>query len=634
MRFGRALAAIALGTLGAPAVAGAAFPGATGLLAFQSDRAGDFGIWTSNADGSNPQPLYDLPGTHEFNPAWSPSGTKVVLQTGPLDRSTFDLVVVDVLTGGATPLLGGPENDRAAQFCDPSTIVFTRQADPANADIWSVDTNGGGLTQLTNAPGSQSFPTCSPNSKRIAYISNQTGTPAIWEMNADGSNQHQIVAGVDPDYSPDWETLTYAAPDLADGNLEIFELDRKTGATEQVTHSPPPVQNRLPHYAPDYPDGSVELYFTQIDARLPFAEQNIALLGDPVDGPILFCGNPPPGPPGVPPNPPPGDPGGPKNNSAIAPQPAAACQLKDGTLTVQGTEGPDDILVRETADRTITVEVNGTKTSFAGGSVTGIRIFGNGGDDRIREAAVSLPLTADGGAGIDVVFGEVTIDGTAAADRVQIKTVVDDDEDDYGTTITLNGQSTVLGPGVRVNLAGFDGKDTVVTDRFTHVTVNGFISILPERFMTRANPIISVKGTPEKDQISIKLDKSATFRISLNGQQAPGITGIFGLVQTDVAGKGGDDKIATNIRYNRLNRPSPRLLGAPLMPVRIDGGPGADVLTCRGSAQTCTVLAGPGNDTIDVRDGTPSVVDGGPGFDRVSADRRDRVRRAEVVAGG
>jgi hypothetical protein len=635
MRFGRALAAIALGALGAPAAADATFPGATGLLAFQSDRAGDYGIWTSNADGSNPQPLYDPPGTHEFNPAWSLSGNELVVQAGPLDRSTFDLVLVDVVTREATPLLDGPENDRAAQFCDPSTIVFTRQADPANADIWRIGTDGTGLTQLTNAPGIQSFPTCSPNSARIAYISNQTGVPAIWEMNADGSNQHQVVAGLDPDYSPDWETLTYAAADPADGNPEIFELDRETGETTQVTHTPPSVQNRLPHYAPEYPDGPVELYFTQLDPGLAFPEQNVAILADPGGNATAFCGNPPPGPPGVDPNAPPGDPGGPKNNSAIAAQPAAGCQLsQDGTLTVQGTEGPDTIHIRETGDRTIVVEVNGTEKTYPGGSVTGIRIFGNGGDDRISEGltGVSVPMTADGGAGIDVVFGEVTIDGTANADRVQITTVEDDDDPAYGTTITLNGQSVVFGPGVDVNLVGFDRKDTVVTDRFTHVTVNGFISILPEIFMSRANPIVRVTGTPENDRIDIKLDKTATFRISLNGQQAPGITGIFGLVRTDVAGQGGEDKIATNIRYNRLNRPPPRLLGAPLMPVRIEGGPGGDRITCRGAAQTCTVLAGPGNDTVDVRDGTRSVVDAGPGFDRLSADRGDRVRRAEVVA--
>jgi hypothetical protein len=70
------------------------------------------------------------------------------------------------------------------------------------------------------------------------------------------------------------------------------------------------------------------------------------------------------------------------------------------------------------------------------------------------------------------------------------------------------------------------------------------------------------------------------------------------------------------------------------MPVRIQGGPGNDVVTCRGAAQTCTVLAGPGNDTVDVRDGTRSVVDGGPGSDRVIADGADRVRRAETVVRG
>jgi hypothetical protein len=71
--------------------------------------------------------------------------------------------------------------------------------------------------------------------------------------------------------------------------------------------------------------------------------------------------------------------------------------------------------------------------------------------------------------------------------------------------------------------------------------------------------------------------------------------------------------------------------GAPIR-IRIVAGGGGDRITCRGGAQRCTVIAGPGNDRVDVRDGTRSVVDGGPGFDRVTADRSDRVRRAEEIS--
>lgn len=617
--------AVALpGILAGPA--GATFPGATGQIAFQTDRDGSYAIYVMDPDGSDARVLFDLPGSHEFNPAWSLSGLYVVLETQPLNRSTSDIVIVDVLTGEAAPLLDGPENDFAAQFCDTDTIVFTRQTDPANADIWQVDTDGTNLQQLTDAPGRQTFPTCSPNSKLIAYNSNQTGVPAIWEMNADGTGQHQIAVGVDPDYSPDWKTVTYAGP--ASGNLEILELERETGQTTQLTDTASPIQNRFPRYAPDYPGGPIELYYTQIDPRLANPEQMRAVTGEPTDQFTTLCGDRPPTP--APPPPAPG------NNSAPAAQPAVGCRLdSNGDLTIEGTNGPDRMDVSEAADRTITVAVNGSEKTYPAGSVKSIRILGRRGNDRISKFQVSVPVTADGGEGLDIVFGEVTIEGTAAkADRVQIRTIRDDDEEDYGTTITVNGETTSLGTPVIVKLEGFDDKDTVVTDRSTRLEVHGWLFIDPVREPRQPDPVITVNGTPEDDDISIKLDQSATFRIARNGQPAPGITGIFGLVRTDVAGGGGDDEIDTNIRYNRLNRLNPRLAGGPPMPVRIQGGPGNDVVTCRGAAQTCTVLAGPGNDTVDVRDGTRSVVDGGPGSDRVIADRADRVRRAETVIRG
>jgi hypothetical protein len=45
------------------------------------------------------------------------------------------------------------------------------------------------------------------------------------------------------------------------------------------------------------------------------------------------------------------------------------------------------------------------------------------------------------------------------------------------------------------------------------------------------------------------------------------------------------------------------------------------------------VFGGPGNDRIDAIGGDADVIDCGAGFDRVQKDRRDRVRRCEVVNG-
>jgi Ca2+-binding RTX toxin-like protein len=62
----------------------------------------------------------------------------------------------------------------------------------------------------------------------------------------------------------------------------------------------------------------------------------------------------------------------------------------------------------------------------------------------------------------------------------------------------------------------------------------------------------------------------------------------------------------------------------------VDGGSGADLL--EGDAGSDRLSGGAGNDVLQAADRQPDVVGCGPGKDRVSADRVDRVARdCEIV---
>jgi hypothetical protein len=90
----------------------------------------------------------------------------------------------------------------------------------------------------------------------------------------------------------------------------------------------------------------------------------------------------------------------------------------------------------------------------------------------------------------------------------------------------------------------------------------------------------------------------------------------------DLRGRGGNDVL-------RGGRGADCLDGGPGKD-RLVGGPGADRI--KGGPGKDRVLAGPGNDRIDVRGGGRDTVDCGPGRrDRVTADRRDRLRNCELV---
>jgi hypothetical protein len=230
----------------------AAFPGKAGKLVFQSKRDGSYELYVANANGSGVKKLLSRPQTDEFNANWSPTGTKIVFQTGPADGSDFDLWLVGAGGRDARPILSGKTNDRAPQFCDVRTVVFTRQLSPTSSDVYSLDLHTRRVRRLTSHPSTDSFPTCHPTRDEIAFISaREGGVPRIYVMTRAGARQRPLVPGpsLDPDYSSDGKALAYVAPD-ADRNLEVFAMNLATGAVTQRTNVRAPLEFRLPKFAP------------------------------------------------------------------------------------------------------------------------------------------------------------------------------------------------------------------------------------------------------------------------------------------------------------------------------------------------------------------------------------------------
>jgi dipeptidyl aminopeptidase/acylaminoacyl peptidase len=125
---------------------------------------------------------------------------------------------------------------------DGRQVVFTVQTiDVKNnarpRQIWIVPIEGGAPRRLTHDGTANSRARWSPDSRRIAFLSNRGGSSQIWMMDADGGNAKQITTlATEADgviFSPDGKNLVFTSdvyPDCPDEACNKRKLDEENAS--------------------------------------------------------------------------------------------------------------------------------------------------------------------------------------------------------------------------------------------------------------------------------------------------------------------------------------------------------------------------------------------------------------------
>ena len=123
---------------------------------------------------------------------------------------------------------------------DGRTVAFTAQTVDLDGNkkpqaIYTVPVDGGTPRQIANTGAVNERPRWSPDSKRIAFISDRGGSSQIWIMNADGTAATQVTrlsteaGGVL--FSPDGKSLVFTSdvyPDCSDDACNQSRIDDET----------------------------------------------------------------------------------------------------------------------------------------------------------------------------------------------------------------------------------------------------------------------------------------------------------------------------------------------------------------------------------------------------------------------
>jgi Ca2+-binding RTX toxin-like protein len=200
--------------------ADAAFPGTNGKIIFQSGRitGGGPGLYTITPGGTADK----LPGTDNGDIAavWSPDGSRVAFQHAFGSDQEISVMNAD---GTGQKVITDPTLNMTEQeptwSPDGSRIVFVADPpgpfDPPDPDqdettdreIWMINADGSGLTQLTdNEGGDDTEPAWSPDGEQIAFVSHH-GRPGqkntdIYVMDANPATSDALAVSLTADFTP------------------------------------------------------------------------------------------------------------------------------------------------------------------------------------------------------------------------------------------------------------------------------------------------------------------------------------------------------------------------------------------------------------------------------------------------
>jgi TolB protein len=212
-------------------------------------------VWSINADGTGLTRLTRSPWP-EFDPTWSPDGTRIAFRTDRTDRnddSEIWLMNADGsdrhrLTRGMSPAWS-PDGSKIA-YASPGEILCPPGRGPRCTGISIMNVDGSGQHRLPNTAGGE-YPSWSPDGKRIVFNSNLVTQHAMSIVDVDGSrvvDLSSVGEGWQVDWSPDGRSILFTSRrDHPDNYTDIYVMRPDGSGVKRLTD----MRAYTPAWSPD-----------------------------------------------------------------------------------------------------------------------------------------------------------------------------------------------------------------------------------------------------------------------------------------------------------------------------------------------------------------------------------------------
>ena len=192
--------------------------------------------------GSNPQPLTGAPVPPEYKyPAWSPNSEKIVFE-GHFNAAVTELFVINADGTGLTQITElASISSQPTWSPDGNQIAFAVETD-TNSEIYLMNMADAQQVKMTDDPAPDLHPIWSPDSQYIFFESRRTGDWEIYRMQADGSELMNLTNSplddTAPVISPDGSRIAYTVSDGEGLAHDIYVMNVDGTAQRQLTNTP------------------------------------------------------------------------------------------------------------------------------------------------------------------------------------------------------------------------------------------------------------------------------------------------------------------------------------------------------------------------------------------------------------